>query len=69
MDRLIAGGSVALATGMLAILFSTLTGPAAIVLVWIFGAAAIASFVVIPWSLYLQCASAITAALRHAGRR
>jgi hypothetical protein len=69
MDRLIAGFSIALATGMLAILFGMLGGPTAAILVWIFAIIAIASFVAIPWAWYLRCAGVITTALRHASRR
>lgn len=69
MDRLVAGGSVAIATGTLAILFGTLTGPVASILVWVFAMIAIAAFAVIAWSWYPQCLSFITAARRGASRR
>ena len=69
MDRLIAGGSVAVATGTLAILFSTLSGPAAAVLVWVFAIITLAAFAAIAWSWYPQCLSFIAAARRGAGRR
>lgn len=69
MDRLIAGGSVALATGTLAILFGTLNGPAASTLVWIFAIIAIAASAAIPWSWYLQCLSFLTAGRWGASRR
>lgn len=69
MDRLIAGGSVAVATGTLAILFSRLSGLAASILVWIFAIMTIAAFAAIPWSWYPQCLSFITAGRRGASRR
>jgi len=69
MDRLIAGGSVALATGMLAILFSTLGGPAASILAWVFAIIAVAAFAAITWSWYPQCLSFITTGRRGASRR
>jgi hypothetical protein len=69
MDRLVAGGSVAIATGTVAILFGTLTGPVASILVWIFAMIAIAAFAVLGWSWYPQCLSFITAGRRGAYRR
>ena len=51
MDRLLAGGSVALATGTLAILFGMLSGPAASFLVWTFAIITMAAAAAcIPWS-------------------
>jgi hypothetical protein len=55
MDRLIAGGSVAVATGTLAILFSMLSGPAASWLTWIFAIIAAVAFAAVPWTWYLRC--------------
>jgi hypothetical protein len=69
MDRLVAGGSVAVATGTLAILFGRLNGPAATILVWIFAIIAIAASAAIAWSWYPQCLSFITAGRRGASRR
>ena len=69
MDRLIAGGSIAVATGTLAILFSRLSGPAASALVWVFAIITLAAFAAIPWSWYPQCLSFITTARRGASRR
>lgn len=69
MDRLVAGGSVAVAAGALAILFSRLGGPAASILVWIFAIITTAAFVAMAWSWYPQCLSFITAGRRGASRR
>jgi hypothetical protein len=69
MDRLVAGGSVAVATGTLAILFSRLSGSAASILVWLFAIVATATFAAVAWSWYPQCLSFITAGRRGPTRR
>lgn len=69
MDRLVACGSVAVATGTLAILFGRLSGSAAVILMWIFAIIAIAAAAAIAWSWYAQCLSFITAWRRGASRR
>ncbi len=56
-DRLIAVGTVSIAAGTLAIVFSTRGGTVASVLVWIFGAVAVAAFVALPWSWYRRSLS------------
>ncbi|HYK33021.1 MAG TPA: hypothetical protein VEV63_13720 [Streptosporangiaceae bacterium] len=69
MDRLVAGGSVAVATGTLAILFSRLSGSAASILVWLFAIIAIAAFAAAGWTWYPQCLSFITTGRRGTSRR
>ena len=56
-DRLIALGTVGILAGTIAIIFSTRTGAAATVLMWIFAGSAIAAFVAFPWSWYRRCFS------------
>jgi len=63
-DRLIASGSVLVAAGALAVLFSRLSGTGAFVLVWKFGAVAIAAFAPFGWSWYRRAASLLPSGKR-----